>query len=195
MTTCLRLLLPLLAPALLSAQTHLGKTLGQWQAQLAAERRVERLVAARSLGEMAIAGQPGALDAVTASLDHADSAVRYWGAVALGEMGETAKPAEARLAARLDDPAPEVQVWAAYALLRLGRADLGLQKLIEQLGNPEQGARLQAVTALDQLGEAAAPAIPELQAAMDDPFDYVRRIARHALWTLKQRPCPYDECP
>ena len=91
--------------------------------------------------------------------------------------------------------APEVRVWAAYAMVKLGRPDLGLQTLIEQLENPEQGARLQAVTALDQLGMAAAPVVPELEEAVDDEFDYVQRIARHALWALQQRPCPYKDCP
>ncbi|MBI1355927.1 MAG: hypothetical protein GC160_16425 [Acidobacteria bacterium] len=189
------LLLCSAATAATGAEAHLGKTLEQWRAQLGADNRVERLVAARSLGEMAIDGQPGALEAVTASLDDADSAVRYWGAVALGELGAKAKPAEQALRSRLDDPAPEVQVWSAYALVRMGDERAGLQKLIEQLANPEKGARLQAVTALDQLGEAASPAVPEIEAALDDEFDYVQRIARHALWTLGRRPCPYAECP
>ncbi len=188
-------LLLLIAPLALAAQTHLGKSLGEWRAQLGGENRVERLLAARSLGEMAIAGEPGAAETVFAALDHEDSGVRYWAAVAAGEMGEKARPAAARLEAQLQDPAPEVRVWAAYAVVKLGRPDLGLRTLIEQMGNPEQGARLQAVTALDQLGEAAAPAIPALQEAVDDSFDYVQRIARHAVWALGQRPCPYKECP
>lgn len=188
-------LLIVLASLPLAAQTHLGKSLEQWRSQLAAESRVERLTAARSLGEMAIAGQPGAAEAVFDAFDHEDSAVRYWAVVAAGEMGEAARPAESKLEAKLRDSAPEVQVWAAYAVVKLGRPDLGLQTLIEQLGNPEQGARLQAVTALDQLGVAAAPAIRELEEAVDDSFDYVQRIARHALWALGRRPCPYQQCP
>jgi len=188
-------LLLLLAPLALAAQTHLGRSLDQWRMQLGADNRVERLLAARSLGEMAIAGDAGASEAIFAALDHEDSGVRYWAAVATGEMGESARPAADQLEAKLQDPAPEVRVWAAYAVVQLGRPDLGLQTLIEQMSNPEQGARLQAVTALDQLGQAAAPAIPELAEAVDDSFDYVQRIARHALWTLGQRPCPYQECP
>ena len=189
------LLLLSLTPALLCGQSHLGKTPPQWEAQLSSDNRVERLVAARSLGEMALAGNADAAKATFAALEHADSAVRYWAAVTAGEMGAAAKPAQAALAERLEDTAPEVQVWAAYALVKLGRSDLGLQTLIDQLGNPEEGARLQAITALDQLGEAAAPAAPDIEAATRDEFDYVQRIARHSLWVLGQRPCPYQECP
>lgn len=184
-----------LAPVLLAAQAHLGRTLAEWEAQLGAENRVERLVAARALGEIAIAGRSDAAKAVLKALAHDDSGVRYWSAIAAGEMGDGARSGQAALTERLQDEAPEVRVWAAYALVKLGRNQEGLQTLIDELGNPEQGARLQAITALDQLGEAAAPAAPDIETATRDEFDYVQRVARHSLWTLKQRPCPYKECP
>ena len=33
-----------------------------------------------------------------------------------------------------------------------------------------------------------------MQQAVSDDFDYVGRIARHALWALGERPCPYRSC-
>jgi len=176
------------------AAAHLGKTLAQWQSGLQSTNRTERLLAARSIGEMAVAHEPGAAAALFAALDNADSAVRYWAVVAVGRMGAAARPAEGKLELLLGDPAPEVRIWAAFALARLGHRDQGVNALIKELSNPEKGARLYAVTALDELGTQARAAIPALKKATADEFDYVQRIARHALWVLGERPCPYKVC-
>jgi HEAT repeat protein len=192
-----RLLLGILlfAAALSAAETiHLGKSLDGWKTDLASEERTTRLLAARSLGEMGIAGADGAAEALIAALAHEDSAVRYWAAVALGELGDKAAGAASALTKAMGDEAPEVRVWAAYALVRQGRPDDGLPALIEVLGEPERGARLQAITALDQLGEAGRPAAAAMRKSVADDFDYVGRIARHALWVLGERPCPYRDC-
>ena len=175
---------------------HLGKSLAQWQADLASDNRQERLIAARSLGEMAIAGAEGADRALFEAIEHEDSAVRYWAVVAAGVMGDRAAAAAGRLEQALDDETPEVRIWAAFALAKLGRAEEMCRRIGGELTeNPERGARLQAVHALDELGELGRPAIPGLRAALDDSFDYVKRVARHALWALGDRPCPYQECP
>ena len=190
-------ILPLLLfalPALAEPGEHLGKSLAEWQAWLGSEDRQERLLAARAVGEMAIADAAGAETALLGALNHSDSAVRYWAVIAFGEMGERAGVGRERLRRLLDDPAPEVRVWAAYALHRLGEEQSAINTLIEELSNPEKGARLQAAHALDALGKAAAPAAEALRGALDDDFDYVRRVARHALWTLGERPCPYEDC-
>lgn len=194
MTRCL--LLAILTTAVLSAAApvHLGKSLDQWQADLTSADRTTRLLAARSVGEMGIADADGALEALTSALASDDSAVRYWAAVALGEMGARSAPAKSALQTATTDEAPEVRVWAAYALVKQGDASAGVPVLIEILQGEERGARLQAITALDQLGQAARPAVPQLKKAVGDDFDYVGRIARHALWVLGERPCPYRDC-
>jgi uncharacterized sulfatase len=129
-----------------------------------------------------------------AAVEHADSAVRYWAVVAVGQLAETGRAAEKQLVAALRDETPEVRVWAAYALVRLGRTDEGMPVLIRDLQNEEQGARLQAALAIDALGKDASAAAAALQAAVDDEFDYVQRVARHALWVLGERACPYRSC-
>jgi len=188
------LVLGVAAALSVGAATHLGKSLAQWQSGLESTNRTERLLAARSIGEMAIAHKPGADEAVFAALDHADSAVRYWAVVAVGQMGEAARPAEKKLEALLHDPAPEVRIWAAFALARLGHAGQGVSALIKEMSDPNKGARLHAVEALDELGTEARAAVPVLKKATTDEFDYVQRIARHALWVLGERPCPYKVC-
>ncbi|MEZ5365858.1 MAG: HEAT repeat domain-containing protein [Bryobacterales bacterium] len=192
----MRLLLTfaLFAAALPAAEDlHLGRSLEQWNKELKAG--IARAPAGRaSPGRDGLAGNQGALDALTAALANKDSAVRFWSAIALGEMGDRAATAQQALEKALQDPTPEVRVWAAYALARQGRADAGVPVLIEVLGDPERGARLQAVTALDQLGETGRPAAEAMKQAVSDDFDYVGRIARHALWALGERACPYRNC-
>lgn len=190
----MRCLAGLLFAAVLSAAPHLGRTLDQWRGALQSSDRTERLIAARAVGEMAVAGDWEATSALTAALDHEDSAVRYWAAVALAEIGDRARPAESKLVAAMEDPTPEVRIRAAFALARLGRAGQAVPALIRELGSLEKGARLLAVHALDDLDELARPAADALRGVLDDDYDYVQRVARHALWELGERPCPYRDC-
>jgi len=176
------------------AAAHLGKSLAQWRSQLESSDRVERLIAARSIGEIAIAGDRGAAKAVLASVDNNDPGVRYWGVIALGQMDSISRAAKARLARALDDEAADVRVWAAHALVQLGDPGRPVEVLIDVLSGPEETARLHAAHALDDIGDDAKPAIPALEKAMSDEFDYVQRVARHALFELGARPCPYRAC-
>ncbi len=178
----------------LSAAPHLGRTAAEWRTDLASADRLDRLLAARALGEMAITGDDDATDAVIASLNHDDSAVRYWAAVALAEIGERARPAEVQLLTALRDSTPEVRIRAAFALARLGRESEAVPLLIRELSSPEKAARLLAAHALDDLDEKGRPAITAFESVLDDEFNYVQRIARHALWELGARPCPYQQC-
>lgn len=186
----------LLLAASLAAQgpTHLGKTLEQWQADLVSTERLDRLLAARSIGEMAIADRSGSAKVLFDAMAHEDSAVRYWAVIAVGQMGDRGKAAANWLQDALGDEAPEVRAWAAFALANMGESDAALAVLSELLSHPNRGARLQAIHALDALGPPAAGASDVLRQALDDDFDYVRRVARHALWTLGERPCPYQQC-
>lgn len=191
----MRLLLAGLASAaLLSAAPHLGRSLEQWSGELDSADRTERLIAARALGEMAIAGDDGAVSALADALRHDDSAVRYWAAVGLSEAGDRAKPAESGLLKALEDETGEVRVSAALALARLGREREAVPALIRELGSAEKGVRLLAAHALDDLDEGARSAADALRGVLDDEFDYVQRVARHALWELGERPCPYRDC-
>ncbi len=186
----------LLLAASLAAQdaVHLGKTLAQWRADLTSAERLDRLIAARAVGEMAIAGRQGAAKALFEAMAHDDGAVRYWAVVAVGQMGDRGRPAAGPLRAALRGETPEVRAWAAFALAGLGSLDEALPALRNLLSHPNRGVRLQAAHVLDALGPQAAGAADALKQALDDDFDYVRRVARHALWTLGERPCPYRQC-
>lgn len=178
----------------LGAQTHVGRSLAEWRLLLDSSDRQERLLAIRAVGEMAEQGWPDSDTALVAALDHEDSAVRYWAAVGVGLLDRGAARAETRLLELMnDDPAAEVRVQAAYVLAGLGH-DGAVERLAQALEHPNQGVRLYAAHALDALGEDARAAVPALQAAVSDEFDYVRRVSRHALWALGERACPYEEC-
>lgn len=194
MLTLIVVILVAATPVHGQAAEHQGRTLAEWQADLASSIQVERLLAARSIGEMAVAGDAGAGKAILEILGHDDSSVRYWAAVAAIHLPDTASGQREALQRALDDPAPEVQVQAARALAVAGGEPQALRRLEALLAHRNPGVRLQAVHALDEIGDAAAPLTDALRKAVDDPFDYVQRVARHALWALGERPCPYRAC-
>lgn len=173
---------------------HLGKTLSGWQADLAAPSTIERLLAARAIGEMAIAQQDGAEDALFEAAIHTDGSVRYWAATAAGYLPSLEPSQIESLKKILVDTVPEVRIQAARALIGAGEEGEALQALAKSLSHPNPGVRLHAAHAADAIGAKAAPLVEALRDALDDEFDYVQRVARHALWTLGKRPCPYRAC-
>jgi len=186
--------LALMAPAVSPAQEHLGKTLAQWRADLDSAEQIDRLLAVRSIGEMAIGQRAGATEAILESLGHEDGSVRFWAAVASIRLPALDADAQALLTNALADPVPEVRIQAARALVGTVAEPEALETLAGLLSHRNRGVRLQAVHAADAIKDKAAPLVKELQAATEDEFDYVQRVARHALWTLEQRPCPYRQC-
>ena len=186
--------LVLMAPAVSPAQEHLGKTLAQWRADLDSAEQIDRLLAVRSIGEMALGRRAGATEAILESLGHEDGSVRFWAAVATIHLPALDADAQALLTNALADPVPEVRIQAARALVGTVAEPEALETLAGLLSHRNRGVRLQAVHAADAIKDKAAPLVKELQAATEDEFDYVQRVARHALWTLEQRPCPYRQC-
>ncbi len=186
----------IIVPALsLGAQpVHLGKTLADWQANLNSTQRQERLLAVHAIGEMAIQGQEGALDALIESYKHSDSAIRYWAVLPVSKITNPPQSINGFLNMAIQDEAPEVRVQAAGALIATGHTKEGLLVLETLLSHPNQGVRLHVVHTLDSIGEKAAGLTEGLKAALEDEFDYVQRVARHALWKLGERPCPYVRC-
>ncbi len=94
---------------------------------------------------------PALLDAadLAAQADHAnlpklkdnlassDSGVRYWGAIGCVALGEEAAAAAPMLKERLLDPSAPVAVAAAWALVKCGEEDAGLDALLEFLTSEE----------------------------------------------------------
>ena len=186
--------LALCAPLASQASDHLGRALADWEADLDSGEDIDRLLAIRSIGEMAIEGQDGAAEALIGAMSHADGSVRYWAAVAATHLPEPYPPGAPALRRALEDPVPEVRVQATLAQIGSAADEEALATLGDLLSHPNRGVRLQAAHAADSLGARAAPIARELRKALEDEFDYVQRVARHALWVLGERPCPYRAC-
>jgi uncharacterized sulfatase len=81
-----------------------------------------------------------------------------------------------------DDPSTSVRIAAARGLCRLGSTDLGLPILQQELRSSHEWGRLAAAIVLDELDEAARPALNDLQAALtDQPNKYIVRVANKAV--------------
>ena len=119
-------------------------------------------------------------------MDDADAAVRYWGTIGLGNLGEEAVSARTRLIAALKDNSASVRIAAARALSRMGCAVLALPVLEKELRSPEEWVRLNAAIVLDEMDEDARPLISALKEALNDKQNkYVVRVANRALNELE----------
>lgn len=87
----------------------------------------------------------------------------------------------------LRDDAPEVQIAAAQALTRFPEyREAAIDTLSSHAASNEEWVRLYAVTALDEIGELARPALPALKEALNDTQNkYVVRVANRAVNALE----------
>ncbi|MDW3652264.1 MAG: sulfatase-like hydrolase/transferase [Bacteroidia bacterium] len=114
------------------------------------------------------------------NLGHPNAAVRYWAAISLGNQ-HTNLSFDPALTEALKDEVPVVSFAVARALQKYRKADLALPILVAGLEHEDEWVRLNAAQVLDEMGEAARPAIPALQSVMEDKNKYVVRVANHAL--------------
>ncbi len=131
---------------------------------------------------------PEATSKLLVAANHQVSSVRYWSATGLGNIArEQTDPALSRktlqvLQQLVQDESPSVRIAAARGLCRIGNVDQGLKVLRSELAGPHQWARLAAAIVLDELDEVARPALPALQAALEDqPNKYIVRVANKAV--------------
>ncbi|MDX1948609.1 MAG: hypothetical protein SFU86_24695 [Pirellulaceae bacterium] len=186
-------------PALSAAEPQLlGRTRDQWLADLDpnVDRR-KRTLAAWALSEMAVQQAEGPdkliwLNELLLLCEDESGTIRYW---ALAGVRRFALKLPADHAGRatavtlfsdaLIDSSVACRIVAAEGLTVLGAADKGLPVLVGTLANPQEAARIQAVSALERLGDTAQPAEQALQAATKDSSEYVKRISSRALEKLQ----------
>jgi uncharacterized sulfatase len=127
------------------------------------------------------------IDTFLDALDDDDSAVRYWGAVGMGNLGSEAASASAAMRRMLDDPSGVVRIAAARALCRMDQPDPALSVLARELDQGAQWERLHAAIALDELDDTARPVLSAMQAAMEPRTEleqggkYTVRVINRAL--------------
>ncbi|MCP4849094.1 MAG: sulfatase-like hydrolase/transferase [Verrucomicrobiaceae bacterium] len=141
---------------------------------------LERLVASATQASEGIEALPILLKV----LDDKDSAVRYWGVTGIGNIGKKAG-GQALEAARkaMKDNSPSVRIAAARAVARLGKPEIAIPLLVNELKSEHQWGRLAAAIVLDEMDEEARPALKALQEAVKkpQPNKYIVRVANRAV--------------
>ncbi len=148
---------------------------------------------AKRVAEIAVQASQGieALTDLEKAMKDGDGAVRYWGAVGLGNIGHPAKSASGEMMKALRDESPVVRVAAARALCRMGKPRDALPVLVEVLRGGEQWERLHAAIVLDEIEAMANPVKEAMRAALVPRNDlyargkYVVRVLNRALNQLE----------
>ncbi len=143
------------------------------------------------LAMLASERNPANLPKLITALDDPSEPIRWWAAQGCTMLREKAVPVEKALCRRLQDPSGSVQVAAAEALARLGKAPVALPALERCLkaGGP---VSFQAGNVLDRLGEAARPLLPAMKEALESAADKGKpgspiRVLKHAIDVLEGR--------
>jgi arylsulfatase A-like enzyme len=119
------------------------------------------------LAATAIERDPANVPVFVEHLGAANEVLRYWAALGCCMLGERAGDArEALDRVFRDDASVQVRIVAAEALARLGVTGETVAFLGDTLDNhPNTYVQLQAADALENIGDAATPALPQLIAA------------------------------
>jgi len=127
---------------------------------------------------------PRALAPLLSVLTNQNTPARRFVAGYIYHLGTNAQPAIPALIACLDDPSPSVADAAIFSLgeLRL-EPELTIPGLIHCL-DPSFSNRADAAAALAKFGPEAAPAVPTLMVAMNDPLAFIRGAAHFALMRI-----------
>jgi len=122
------------------------------------------------LGAIAAAASEGisSLPFLVSSLNDEDSAIRYWAATGLGNIGHAAREsAAAPVSQLLKDSSSAVRTAAARALCRMQQPDTALPVLIREMLNGNQWERLHAANVLDEIDEQARPVSQQMAAGLE----------------------------
>jgi arylsulfatase A-like enzyme len=114
-----------------------------------------------------LVGRPGAEPVQIALLSASNPCLRYWGAVGLHAAEQISADGRAALHQALADPAPEVRIEAAAALVAQDNSADGLNVLQRELGSDSAEVVLAAARSLELLGDDAAGARSALRHALD----------------------------
>lgn len=124
----------------------------------------------RKLGKFAVAASGGysELETLLEGVGDEDSAIRYWAAIGIGNIGEIALPkAKTSMLKLLKDKSSTVRTAAARALCRMGQPKEALPVLIQELTEGAQWERLHAAIVLDEIDEMARPVATAMKAGLE----------------------------
>ncbi len=151
------------------------------------DRRAYPLEEILVVADAATRRDPAGIPRLIRWMGHDHECVRYWAALGCVMLKDNAAQAAGELARLLRDPSPSVRVASAEALCYAGRADEGVAALREALAHDNGSVRLQAANALENIGDRALPALPDLERSQSDADNYVCRAVIHTVSKLKAR--------
>jgi HEAT repeat protein len=130
---------------------------------------------------------PRAVPAIVELTKSSDEFARWEATRALRLIGAGAVRGEARLLELLSDPTASTRVEAAHALWKIRPRKAAFDTFIRGLRDPDEFARAEAAAALAELGEEAAPALPDLVHALGDSSASIRGAAAKAIGRIGPR--------
>jgi arylsulfatase A-like enzyme len=142
-----------------------------------------------ALAEMAAKNQVANLPLFRQRMKDGNPVIRHWAAQGLLILGDKAAPAKADLLAMVaGDSLPQNRIVAAEAVVKLGEVKAGVDYLTGVLGDTNQNryVRLQAMTGLYFVGDAAKPSLPVIKAAAATKGDeYLGGLGRNLIAVLE----------
>lgn len=119
-------------------------------------------------------------------LSSSSPSVRFWAATGLVAQGSAAAHGKEALRGSLGDPSPDVRTAAAQALCQAGECAEALAVLLANLSHEQEYVALRAANTLDHLDELAAPALPQMRAALAGTEQLgMREFFRQTGWSEK----------
>jgi len=194
----------LLLPARSNEPTHAGRPLSFWTSGLApvppdGSIRIECREAIREIGTNAlpfllkwIQFSP-AMDeshptyGISIDVNDPKNRLAYGSAYAFEALGNTAATAVPELTQLVNSPATQNNRYL-YVQALAGISPAGLPALLTVATNLGNNARVFAISAIENLGTNAAPALPTLLALLRDPEPDVVSFAASALGNLRLQP-------
>ena len=154
-----------------------GKSANDWIDQLNGEDRLERLEAAKVLGQIA----PVVAEVLVQALEDPDPGVAYWAGVGLGNARSDSESILGALKAALAQEDWGRRLGAATGLVGLGRFEESLPTFEDAMRNDNEFVRLYAIQVLEKIGPTNPKCKDLLEEGLQDPNKYVIRCAHHGL--------------
>ncbi|MBX3592864.1 sulfatase [Sphingomonas sp.] len=139
------------------------------------------------------ASRPADMKPFLDAFDHDNEVMRYWAAMGFLIAGERALPHAGRLKRQLlDEPSPATRIVLSEALVNLTNDDFALNMLGFIIDTEDDGPfRMQAINALDFVGERARPVLPAIRRSAKEDHRSVRKVAKYIIQKLEGTYDPY----
>lgn len=151
----------------------------EYGSKYAAMRTPEAAEAVRRSMAVIEAGERGDTEALRNALAAKCPCSRYWGAVWLGQLRDSA--ARAALETLTNDPVPTVRVAGHLAMCLLGEHDTHIPKLAALLATPNLIVGMYAMNAIEQTGVLNEAVRDAALKALENPCDGTQRYGKRLL--------------